>query len=303
LKDGVNHKSKCFELIAEDMPAINLQWLTNVFTNMISCRTWLFGKSNIEKVFEEYHRVDEKSKRVIICIGVMTALFDSKFIPDTFLNNVTNDLQKAVEASNNNLHTLILFFLGVYTQQVSRVIAPDKCISLATSLDEHITYWVIEYLGRSIVADSNQSLAMLECYKGLLNNQEIYSSVIARRKIFWEFHRIMRLSPSLSSQIIKYFDDGLTDSNPDVELLAVLCMTLSDSVTMLNENQLSKILDLLHDPEDDVRETVVRESRKFSNIAFLLENKAQLINMKNDTNCHVQYEAQLTETFLFNCVK
>lgn len=127
------------------------------------------------------------------------------------------------------------------------------------------------------------------------NLPSIYDSVVVRRKIFWELYRIMKIIPSSTQNFVNIFEDGLTDSNPDVELLATLCFGLANRVYRLNSSQIDKIFTLLKDPEDDVRETAIKIIRGLDNKEYILSKKNQIFKLLEDSNCHVRYEAEITK--------
>ena len=104
----------------------------------------------------------------------------------------------------------------------------------------------------------------------------------------------MKVIPISTSSFVNIFEDGLTDSNPDVKLLATLCLGLANRVYKLNTSQLKKICALLRDPEDDVRETAVKIIRTLDNKKYILENKKLIYGLTDDPNCHVKHEAKIT---------
>ena len=163
---------------------------------------------------------------------------------------------------------------------------------------EHNEYWVVEYLGRCLVSQKKSPKNIEEKLLKIISVPEIYNSVVVRRKIFWELHRIMKVIPTLTKDFVNIFEDGLTDSNPDVELLATLCFGLANNIQKLTRQQLDKMFDLLKDDEDDVRETAVKIARGLNHKDYIKENKEKLLELINDNNCHVCHQAELTKKFI-----
>lgn len=270
-----------------------LMWL---MSNINVLKTELINnKKLLENLFFKYKAANESEKVILINIFIYISLLDSNLVTLSLIEDIKSDLNKRVSLKNNNLHTVILLFLGIYAQQSGIVSGAAEVLKLVDDKNEHITYWVIEFLGRCIVADKLNYKNLIDDFFKVINVPSIYNSVVARRKIFWELYRIMKVIPSSTSSFVGIFEDGLTDSNPDVELLATLCFGLANKVYRLNEAQLEKIFALLKDQEDDVRETAVKTIRSLDNKEYILLNKDKAYELVNDSNCHVAYEARLTK--------
>lgn len=278
---------------------LNNQDLIKIICNFnLLCCSIVNNQDLLNKLFDMYKNSNHEKKINLLIIYTLISLTDSEIIDKSLLSYIKEDLLNNISNENNSLSAVILFFLGIYAQQSDEIIFIDEAISLANEKMEHITYWVVQFLGRSITANKKTSH---ECTKKLLkviSINSIYTSVVVRRQIFWELYRIMKIIPSLTKEFLSIFEDGLTDVNPDVELLAVLCFGLASRVQNLTQTQMNKIFNLLDDPEDDVRETVLRTVRKLRDHGYIIKNKEKLLNLINDKNCHVSYEANLTKEFI-----
>ncbi|MDR1417600.1 MAG: hypothetical protein LBI80_00280 [Endomicrobium sp.] len=252
----------------------------------------------LQNLFAIYKTVTIQNKAVLLFIYTLIGLLDSNKISSYLLDDLKNDLTANISNENNSLNTIILFFLGVYAQQAGQVNFVNESLTLANEKMEHLTYWVVQFLGRSITANKQSANEITEKFLKILSNSNIYNSVVVRRQIFWELYRIMKVIPSLTAKFVDIFEDGLTDVNPDVELLAVLCFGLANKVRKLTKVQLDKIFNLLNDPEDDVRETVLRIVRNLHHLDYIFENKGKLFDLICDQNCHVGYQAELTKSFV-----
>lgn len=269
--------------------------LSNI--NLLKCEL-INDKSILKRLFNSYKKSDIEGKRVLLIIYTLLSLWDINLIQEEIFETIQEDLKIPSDNSNNNLQTIILFFLGVYAQQSGIVKFTEDAIKVGSVEKEHNEYWVVEYLGRCIVSQKKSPKELEQKLLSIILVPEIYNSVVVRRKIFWELHRIMKVIPTLTKDFVNIFEDGLTDSNPDVELLATLCFGLANNIQKLTEQQLNKIFDLLKDNEDDVRETAVRIARGLNHKEYILANKQKLFALVNDSNCHVCHQAKITKKFI-----
>lgn len=265
--------------------------------NSISCDI-INNETFSNKLFSIYKTSNTKDKITLLIIYTLISLLDSRKINENIFSSIKNDLLNNVSNENNSLNTVILFFLGIYAQQSNEIKFIDEAVSLANEKSEHITYWVVQFLGRAIVANKQTSYENTKKLLKVISVKPIYNSVVVRRQIFWELYRIMKTIPSLTSEFVSIFEDGLTDVNPDVELLATLCFGLANRVKSLTTTQLDKLFDLLNDPEDDVRETVLRIVRSLNHHDYIIKNEEKLLKLIDDSNCHVSHQAMLTKQFI-----
>lgn len=265
--------------------------------NDLKCQI-INDKELLNNLFDSYKDVDNESKIALLNIYILLCLWDVNLINENIFEQLRKDLIIPSDNSNNNLHTIILLFLGVYAQESGKVKLLEDAIKIGSIEKEHNEYWVVEYLGRCIVSQKKSSKEIESKLLEIISVPEIYNSVVVRRKIFWELHRIMKRIPTLTKDFVNIFEDGLTDSNPDVELLATLCFGLANNIQKLTEQQLNKIFDLLKDDEDDVRETAVRIARGLNHKDYIKANKEKLFELINDRNCHVCHQAKLTKLFI-----
>lgn len=265
--------------------------------NDLKCQI-INDKELLNNLFNSYKDVNNESKISLLNIYILLCLWDVNLINESIFEELRKDLVLPSDNSNNNLHTIISLFLSVYAQQSGKVKLLDEVIKIGDVEKEHNEYWVVEYLGRCIVSQKKTSKEIEDKLLKIISVPEIYNSVVVRRKIFWELHRIMKIVPTLTKDFVNIFEDGLTDSNPDVELLATLCFGLANNIQKLTEQQLKKIFDLLKDEEDDVRETAVRIARGLNHKDYIKENKEKLFDLVNDKNCHVSHQAKLTKLFI-----
>lgn len=265
--------------------------------NDLKCQI-INDKDILNELFSSYKNVNNESKITLLNIYILLSLWDVNLININIFEELKRDLLLPSDNSNNNLHTVISLFLSVYAQQSGKVKLLDEVIKIGDVEKEHNEYWVVEYLGRCIVSQKKTSKEIEDKLLEIISIPEIYNSVVVRRKIFWELHRIMKMVPTLTKDFVNIFEDGLTDSNPDVELLATLCFGLANNIQKLTEQQLNKIFDLLKDEEDDVRETAVRIARGLNHKDYIKKNKEKLFDLVNDKNCHVSHQAKLTKLFI-----
>lgn len=285
------------ENIIDNSSSIDKSSLMWIMCNINSIRTELINNKKIlDTLFSKYESASNSEKIILLSIFVSISLLDSNLISNSLIEKIENDLLKDVSSDNNSLHTVILLFLGVYAQQSGRICGVDKAFNLVDDKNEHITYWVTEFLGRCIVSQKTSYKELVDKFLKMVSIPSIYNSVVVRRKIFWELYRIMRVIPLCTENFVNVFEDGLTDSNPDVELLATLCFGLANRVHKLTSTQLEKIFNLLKDPEDDVRETAVKIIRGLDNKEYIISNKEKLFSLLEDSNCHVRHEAEITRS-------
>jgi hypothetical protein len=248
----------------------------------------------VKSLFEKYDNAPECEKIESLLLYSLIALSDASVIDASIVNQLKTSLSLSIKNENNCFHAVVLFFLGIYAQQSSRHYLIEDVFPFVNSCSEHVTYWIVEFLGRTITSSANNGIAVQKMLD-IIAEPALYNSVVIRRRIFWELHRIMKYFPSLAVRFIFAFEGGLIDSNPDVRLLAVLCFSLTDKITELSEKQLDKILDLLEDDEEDVRETTAKVVRDFQNINYVAKNKSRVLKLLKDHDCHVRNEAKLTQ--------
>ncbi len=322
-KELVNNDSKCIFMNWEDSKEVELEQIIfnnnhyevknieevlqvednasymSILSNINNLKCDLINdKESLKKLFDFYQREDEEGKKTLIVLYILLSLWDVNLIDENIFIEIQKDLRAESSNSNNNLQTIILFFLSVYAQQSGKVKFIEDAINIGSIKKEHNEYWVVEYLGRCIVSQRDNPKELEKKLLNIILVPEIYNSVVVRRKIFWELYRIMKIIPTLTKDFVDIFENGLTDSNPDVELLATLCFGLANNIQKLTQQQLNKMFDLLHDDEDDVRETAVKIARGLNDKDYLRENKNKLFELLNDSNCHVRHQAEITKKFI-----
>jgi L-ascorbate metabolism protein UlaG (beta-lactamase superfamily) len=254
----------------------------------------LMKKELVACLSEIYKSSNEKCKSLILMILSIVSVYDNYLIGMSFIDLLSSDLAVPINNSNEELKSSILFFLGIFSQQSAKIYHLKELSSNASIENEHVAYWVVECLGRMGTSKSDQATVAAEELLKIVKQDELFNSVIVRRRIFWEFHRLMKLKPSLGSMFIKYFSDGLCDSNPDVRLLAELCIgVLSRTCDILDSDVMKKFVELDKDVEDDVREIFVRcwiMIHRYHPTIFN-DHRNRIENLLNDSNCHVRRAA------------
>lgn len=274
---------------------LNSKSLRQIVHNFNIIKTKLLSnKEFLDKLIDKYAHSNTSDKIIILVIFILISFVDSQLIKKSLIDKIKMDLLKKVDLQHNNLHTVILLFLGVYSQQSGEILLIDEVISLVSYNNEHITYWVVEYLGRCATSNKILCSNTIEKFLKIINTDSIYNSILIRRKIFWEIYRILKIMPSFSCKFIKILEKGLDDINPDVRLLSVLCFSLVDKICELKIFHIDAIFKLLLDEEDDVREISVKIIRNLYNKEYILSKKENILLLLNDSNCHVKNEAEIT---------
>lgn len=270
----------------------DLMLLVDEFNNR---KAKIIDKTILDCLSKVYLASNNECKFLILMIFTLISLHSSHIFNRNHIDRLKTDLSDKVDRSNEHLKAGLLFFMGVFSQQSARISCIDDIVSNIGLDNEHVTYWVVECLGR--MSSSKSDISEVAADKLLMNivrTPAIFASVVIRRRIFWEFHRLMKLKPSLGLMFVKYFEDGLRDTNPDVRLLACLCIgVLSRTCDILDSNLLNNFVELDHDVEDDVREIFIRSwimiHRYHPMVAQQYTKK--IANLINDTNCHVRRAA------------
>ncbi|WP_066501443.1 MBL fold metallo-hydrolase [Abyssisolibacter fermentans] len=258
----------------------------------------LLQEKLLQKLEEIYKTVNKDCKMLILLLFVMVSLFDSALINENFVNSLKEDLLLPTAPTRDEFKAALLFFLGTYCQQNSSIYNLDEIIQNIDINHEHVSYWVVECLGRMGVSKHEDCMIAIEALREkIVSIDKLFNSVVVRRKIFWEFHRLTRLCPTFSKVFVEYFDSGLKDFNPDVRLLAILCIgVLSRTNNIINKELIGKMVELDNDVEDDVRETLARIfgviNRYYHQIA--VDYKEKIETLLNDKNCHVRRAARDT---------
>jgi len=278
-------------------------FLTNFFVLL-----WQQGCQFIEddtmipSLLHSYRSVDAEEKQLILAIATLLCLLYSHLVSDVFIANVQEDLSRSSAEVGVNLKSMILFFLGICAQKKHKLFHLPHILSMVDKEDDHINYWIVEYLGRSATLEDDQSIKI---FMTIIKTPMLYHSVVVRRKIFWEIYRIVKYCPQISAQFIQVLEEGLADDNPDVRLLAILCMRLVNRTDRLTSVQIKQIVLLFDDPEDDVKETAVRV------IGYLYKNHSEEIiknldrikELTEDENCHVRIAAEESYKYLTSISK
>ena len=174
------------ESIEKDSHIPSKEKLMWIISNINSMTTELINnKQLLNNLFLKYLMADESEKVILLNIFICISLLDSNLIPNFLVKNIKDDLSTGVSYENNSLHTVILLFLGVYSQQSGIIIGVNEAINLIDDANEHITYWVVEFLGRCIIADKTNYEYLVHELLKIISVSSIYNSIVVRRKIFW----------------------------------------------------------------------------------------------------------------------
>ncbi len=261
-------------------------------------------KCQISIPLEKLRRIEipiqAKGRKELLIENAILALHEWDQIEENFLAEAKKDLLTPSTDENNGLKPVALFFYGLLAQQKGKIFSLNEVIKMIDNPFDHINYWIVEYLGRSAASKGEGFETAIDALLHIAGIPHLYTSVVVRRKLFWEFHRIMKVFPRMSARFFPIFEDGLTDSNSDVRLLALLCFGLANRVYPLSTCQLSAIFARIEDPEDDVRETAVKIigdlSKKHKDV--IVRNLDQISKLLEDKNCHVQFLARETYDLL-----
>ena len=267
----------------------------NLFASSLSIKKYsIINKEVVNKLIELYDVADRDSKTLIITIFEMFVLYKPSEISDGVLNIVHSAIcEPAINEGKDILKASGLLFIALYAQKTGKAMYVSDIAKLVDIENEYLSYWVVECLGRMIAFSVGDSDVVDKFYY-IINQKDIYNSVIVRRRIFWELNRIARATSAMGEQFGSYFMDGLVDVNPDVRLLALLCIgVVSRTTHILSEQIFEKMIVLENDEEDDVRETLARLSGMINryNHEFALGFKDTLVALKNDVNEHVRRAA------------
>lgn len=279
-------------LLNETISSDQLEIFVTYFYNK---RCHLFTKESlIKNLLGSYAKSSEKSKRLILVAATILCLLNPALIDEKFIHQVKLDALLQSSDKINSLKAMALFFLGLCSQQKVKNYCLIEMMTMVNDAFDHINYWIVEYLGRCATSKGNDYENAIDALIRITTVPYLYHSVVVRRKLFWEFHRIMKYLPQISCRFFKIFEDGLDDSNPDVRLLALLCFGLANRIYYLTGQQLDKIFLLFKDPEDDVRETAVKVVGALSknHKSVIVKNLDQIYTLLEDKNCHVQFAAK-----------
>lgn len=271
------------------------QFLTYVYIKRCSL---LEDKHLIINLLDSYSRLTEEGKKHVLMIATVLSLLNHELIAETFITDIKGDVFAQCAEGIHNIKVRALFFLGIHSQQKNSNYFLEQIYHhfFGHSFDDHTNYWFVEFFGRCATSKGRDSSVAIDALVHICALPHLYESVVVRRKLFWEFHRIMKYIPQVSNRFFKVFEEGLEDSNPDVRLLALLCLGLANRIYYLTSLQIYKILSLLEDPEDDVRETALRVigvlSKNHKNV--IKQNMSQISRLLADKNCHVQFAAKET---------
>ena len=277
--------------------ALSREHLMAFLVNLNEKRTLLLTNEQLlEKLFDSYDGLDDEGKKILLMIATVISLIDAHLVKKSFLEAIQKELEAPSIDQVNSVKVMVLFFLGVYAQQSAQIIAFDHALTLIDDELDHVNYWVVEYLGRCAVSRANAYQGAIEGIYRVLEIPRLYTSVVVRRKLFWEFYRIMKYIPYVSNIFFPTFENGLVDSNPDVRLLATICLALANRVYNLSKEYIDTIFSLFNDVEDDVRECAVRV------IGVLKKNHKEIVlkhidlvgKLLEDSNCHVRFVAKET---------
>jgi L-ascorbate metabolism protein UlaG (beta-lactamase superfamily) len=263
---------------------------------MNESRNKLLQDKILIRLYSNYSNLSEEAKTVLLVIYTVITLLDPTILNKAIINNLNEDLLSKSTDKVNSLKVVVLFFLGVYSQQTASCSYLENIDFITTDEFEHVNYWLVEFLGRSATSRGKDCQKAMEALGKIINNEKLYNSVVIRRKIFWELFRIAKMLPQIAPRFAISFEQGLADSNPDVRLLAILCFGLSDRIHKITAQQIDKIFDLFRDEEDDVRETAVKFAGMLlkGHKEIVMQNKNLISELLNDSNCHVQLAARQT---------
>lgn len=262
----------------------------------------LHDKKLMIALFASYHQANDEKKIILLIIFSMISLVDPYLIQKEIIACMKSDLLSSATITNNSLKVVALFFLGLYSQQMAKITYLDEVKAEIHEDFDHVTYWIVEFLGRSATSRGSEFQKAIDLLLYIIQKPKLYHSVVVRRKLFWELYRIMQYIPHVAHQFFQTFEDGLSDSNPDVRLLATLCFGLANRIEPLTTQQILKIFNLFQDPEDDVRETAVRvvEMLIKHHKNLVLQHMDAIDTLLKDTNCHVQRAAQETRHIIMS---
>ena len=248
-----------------------------------------------------FEQAQEQIKSSIIIVLTMASLYDSLLIDPLFVDRLKGHLALKSGQRRDELKATLLFFIGIYAQQNQSICCLEEVIQNVDTKNDYITYWVVECLGRMTVSKDKKNLDSANALLDIVKVKEIFNSVIVRRKIFWEFVRITKFQPSYSKMFLKFYHIGLSDFNPDVRLLAILCICfLSRLNQMIPDKIFDDMLLLYKDEEDDVRETyafVVRDI--YQHYALKMNDYKEYVKaLTKDMNPHVRRAATDTISYV-----
>ncbi|WP_455950086.1 MBL fold metallo-hydrolase [Eubacterium sp.] len=257
----------------------------------------IIEKRLLNLLIDIFDKGEKNIKAIVLMIFTIITLYDSFVLEEDVLTKIRKELVLLSNQNRDDLKASILFFLGVYSQQSQRIRFVDEVFENANDKNEYITYWVVECLGRMAVSRDKINRKAVKYLEKIVEKKSIYNSLVVRRKIFWEFMRISKFQPSASSMFIKLYEGGLTDFNPDVRLLAIICIGyLCRTNIDIEKDLLDKMSNLFRDEEDDVRETYAYVI-KYVYAYYPNEVKTykdKILALTKDINIHVKIAAKET---------
>ncbi|MEM7175097.1 MAG: sister chromatid cohesion protein PDS5 [Chlamydiota bacterium] len=282
--------------LLKDKRALSEQQLKEYFIAIYKQRSKALHRSLFQQVLGLYENCTEANKVHVLMIATFVSLLDSSLIPKSFASQLKADLSALATPEKSALKASVFFFLGVYSQQVAHTFFLDEVATQLQPSSDHVQYWMVEFLGRSATSKGEGEKKARELLLQVIDIPALYTSLVVRRKIFWELYRIMTHTPELAARFFPIFEDGLVDENPDVRLLAILCFGLANRVHELTSRHIKNIFSLFDDIEDDVRETAAKIAGKlYRNHRKEIEKKVRHIQqLLSDKNCHVRFVAKET---------
>lgn len=279
LKNRINVEKNIIELIS----IINLK------------KGCVYSELLIDLLLMLFITESESVKINIIVVLIMLTQYRGDVLKECMLQEIQKNLF-CKPNENQELKCTMLFLLAVQAQQNGTIYWLDEFNHEFNLENEHMTYWLVEYLGRVSISKNADRLKAIDRFCELIQIETVYNSVVVRRKIFWEMLRVVKFLPNQSFRFISCIEKGLTDNNPDVRLLAILCIKHLCRIQFIEDKLLKKMSTLYCDDEDDVREmyaTALRDIYAFCK----MEVKKQEDNLKHlvdDENYHVRLAAKET---------
>ena len=270
--------------------------LLRIITKINSQQGKVFQPKMLRVIADIFYHEQANLAKIALIIWTMAALYDSLILDEMILKKVQEILTK-VEEDEEELKVVVLFFLGIYAQQSGRICYLNEILENIDSKNEHITYWVTECLGRMSISKDINNIRAIKALEELVNISDVYESVVVRRKIYWEFLRITKSQPTYCKMFEKFYVEGLSDLNPDVRLLSILCITfMCRTNSLVGRKVFEEMSKLFEDEEDDVRETYANAIYRISNLypEVAYNNKDKIKELVNDKNCHVKTAAEYT---------
>lgn len=289
---------------AEEHPDLRLPRLLErkayglIFTHFQSLRGELAEATGaltlLNKACQEAQTVEEQE--LLLAIYTVMAMHDVSLLDPGLAPGVARQLVRGRAEDIGELGPVALFFLGVHAQQGGAEMMSDDLVAWGRSGPDHLVYWLVESLGRSLSAQRRASSRLVDAFLGVCLAPEHFASTVVRRKCFFEMNRVLCACPSYAPRFVALLERGLADANPDVRLLAILGLGIAGSTGRITDALLGKVFALAEDPEDDVREGLARTARWLRGPNGLVRNG--LGQLLRDSSLQVRTEAEATRDLI-----